>query len=94
MLSEKDPQPLARYSRGVPAELERIVTKSLHKDREERYQVMKDLALDLKSLKRRLEFEAELERSTPPELRGAGGAAKPTDAREVSSDPGEAAVHL
>jgi len=72
ILSEKEPPPLARYAREVPAELERIVSKSLRKDREERYQVMKDLALDLKSLKLRLEFEAELERTTSPERRSAG----------------------
>jgi serine/threonine protein kinase len=34
---ESEPPPLARYSE-VPAELERIITKALRKDREERYQ--------------------------------------------------------
>ena len=37
ILSEKEPQPLARYSRDVPAELERIVAKALRKDRDQRY---------------------------------------------------------
>lgn len=45
-----------------PAELERIVTKTLRKNLDERYQSVKDLALDLKSLKRNLEFSAEIER--------------------------------
>lgn len=67
ILSEKEPQPLARYSREVPAELERIVSKALRKDKDERYQTIKDFLLDLKSLKRELEFEAKLERSTPPQ---------------------------
>jgi eukaryotic-like serine/threonine-protein kinase len=58
-----DPPVLTRYVSHVPAELERIVTKALRKDREERYQVVKDLGLDLKILKQRLEFEAELKRS-------------------------------
>ncbi|MDQ3648978.1 MAG: protein kinase [Acidobacteriota bacterium] len=57
-----EPPILTRYAPDVPAELERIVTKALRKDKEERYQVVKDLGLDLKSLKQRLEFEAELER--------------------------------
>ncbi len=70
ILGEKEPMPLARYARAVPPELERIVTKALRKDREERYQTVKDLALDLKSLKQRLEFEAELQRSTSPESGG------------------------
>ncbi|MBA2524562.1 MAG: serine/threonine protein kinase [Pyrinomonadaceae bacterium] len=81
ILSEKEPQPLARYSREVPAELERVVSKALRKNRDERYQTIKDLLLDLKNLKQELEFAVKLERSTPPELSGAGGAAKPTDGR-------------
>jgi eukaryotic-like serine/threonine-protein kinase len=92
ILSEKEPQPLARYSREVPAELERVVSKALRKDKDERYQTIKDFLLDLKSLKKELEFEAKLERSTPPELTGAGGASKPTAGQEVSTGPGQAAV--
>jgi hypothetical protein len=34
----------------VPSGLERIVAKSLRKDREERYQTVRDFQLDLKSL--------------------------------------------
>jgi serine/threonine-protein kinase len=60
---EREPSPLARYSKGVPAELDRIVSKALRKNREERYQTAKDLALDLKNLKQELEVQARLERS-------------------------------
>ncbi|MDX6612326.1 MAG: eukaryotic-like serine/threonine-protein kinase [Blastocatellia bacterium] len=70
ILSDKESQPLARYAREVPAELERIVDKALRKNREERYQGIKDLALDVKSLKTQSDFEAKLERSIPPETRG------------------------
>ena len=52
-----EPPPLPRVVPGVPAELARIVNKSLRKDREERYQVVKDLWLDLKALKQELEFQ-------------------------------------
>ncbi|HLN99372.1 MAG TPA: protein kinase [Pyrinomonadaceae bacterium] len=68
ILSDKEPAPLARFTRQVPAELERIVAKALHKNREERYQTIKDMQLDLKSLKHRLDFDAEVERSQPPEM--------------------------
>jgi serine/threonine-protein kinase len=61
------PLPLARYSQEAPAELERIVTKALAKDKEERYQTAKDLLIDLKRLRQRQELEAELERSMSPE---------------------------
>ena len=62
ILSEKEPQPLARYSRDTPAELERIVSKALRKNRDERYQTIQDMRLDLKSLGQELEFERKLER--------------------------------
>ena len=47
-----EPPPLAQLSPDVPHELERIVTKALAKDPDERYQVVKDLLLDLKTLQR------------------------------------------
>ena len=59
----REPLPLSRFVPEAPPELLRIVSKSLEKDREERYQVVKDLLLDLKRLKKRLEFEAERVRS-------------------------------
>lgn len=55
---------LSKCIADCPQELERIVTKTLRKNREERYQVIKDLALDLKSLRKELEFSAEFERAT------------------------------
>lgn len=61
---QKTPQPLARFARDVPGELQRIVTKALAKDREERYQTVKDLLIDLRKLRQGLEFEAEQERSS------------------------------
>jgi eukaryotic-like serine/threonine-protein kinase len=68
ILSDKEHAPLARFTRQVPHELERIVEKALRKNREERYQTIKDMLLDLKSLKHRLEFDAEVERSGQPEM--------------------------
>ena len=62
-----EPLPLSRVARGVPSELIRIVNKSLRKDREERYQVVKDLWLDLKALKQELEFQDKLDRSVATE---------------------------
>src|SRR4030095_16858871 len=62
----------------VQAELQRIVSKALRKDKEERYQVVKDLYLDLKSLKQELEFEARLQHSTLPESNGEIGSREET----------------
>jgi serine/threonine protein kinase/Tol biopolymer transport system component len=63
-----EPPSLSILMPGLPAELNRIVSKSLRKDREERYQVVKDLWLDLKSLKQELEFQEKLERSIVPDV--------------------------
>src|SRR5207244_10312731 len=60
----KEPPPLARYSREVPSELERIVSKALRKDREQRYQTSKHSLIDLKRLSDQLAFGATLGSST------------------------------
>ncbi len=62
----RDPLPLARFAPDTPAELERIVAKSIRKDPEERYQTAGDLLVDLRALKDERTFQARLERSTPP----------------------------
>ena len=61
-----EPPPLSRFSSEVPTELVRIVNKALRKDREERYQGVKDLLLDLKSLREELDFKVKLDRSIEP----------------------------
>ena len=63
-ITQKEPPPLARFAPHVPAELEWIVMKALRKDRDERYQTIKELLTDLRRLKQRLEFEVELERTS------------------------------
>lgn len=55
----KEAPPLSQYLPEAPAELQRIVKKVLRKDRDERYQTAKDVALDLKNLQRQFESEKE-----------------------------------
>jgi serine/threonine protein kinase len=61
------PAPLTRFSTDAPRKLEEIVGKALEKDREERYQGAMDLLVDLRRLRKRREFEAELARLEAPE---------------------------
>jgi eukaryotic-like serine/threonine-protein kinase len=68
-----EPIPLTRFSPELPSKLEEIVAKTLEKDREERYQTVKDLLVDMRRLRKRLEFEAELERSKPSDGLAAPG---------------------
>ena len=63
---DKEPPPLLRYDDETPAELQRIVTKCLRKERDERYQTMRDVLLDLRELRDELALEAKLERSIRP----------------------------
>ncbi len=62
-----EPTPLTSLVPIIPREIERIVNKALKKNLAERYQSATDLLVDLKSCQKRLEFEAELERSSSPE---------------------------
>ena len=68
LILQKEPAPLTRHTPEVPAELERIVSKALTKNRDERYQSAKDLLIDLRNLKRKLEVDAEIDRTSPPEF--------------------------
>jgi hypothetical protein len=65
---EKDPMPLTQLENvKVPAELQRIVSKSMAKNAEERYQSAKDMLIDLRNLKKEVDREAEIERSVSPQ---------------------------
>ena len=73
---EKEPPPLAHAGGpGVPEELQRIVAKSIAKDPDERYQTAKDMLIDLRNLKKRLELDAEMERSAAFGTSAIGGQA-------------------
>ena len=85
LILQKEAAPLTRFAPNVPTELERIVTKALTKDREDRYQTMKDLLIDLRALKRKMEVDAEIDRTVAPELRSA---------LSTSSGQGVATAHV
>ena len=62
----KEPVPLNQLAPDIPRELQRIVEKSLRKDREQRYQTAKDLLIDLKDVKQDLELQNKQERTAAP----------------------------
>jgi serine/threonine protein kinase len=62
---QNEPEPLEEFAPDTPAEFQRIISKALRKDREERYQTIKDLSIDLKTLKEDLSFQQKLDRSRP-----------------------------
>jgi serine/threonine protein kinase/predicted Zn-dependent protease len=52
----EEPQPVARFNNKVSQELERIVSKALEKEKEERYQHIDDLLADLRRERKSLEY--------------------------------------
>jgi len=78
---ERDPPPISESVEDTPPELERIVKKSLRKDQNERYQIVKELAIDLRSLRKELERSSMLERSITT---GTGSSASSEYARASS----------
>ena len=60
---QKDPPPLKFHAVEIPPELQRIVARTLIKNRDERYQTARDLLNDIKDLKEELSFAAKQARS-------------------------------
>ena len=58
-----DPPSLCQVVPDLPRQLERIVEKTLRKDRDHRYQHVKDLQIDLEDLLEELKFEAKLNKT-------------------------------
>jgi serine/threonine-protein kinase len=83
LVLHKEPPALRLFNPEAPDELGRIVTKALAKDAAERYQTAKDLQIDLRNLLRKLEVDAEIERSTAPDAETAADA---ETARGVSTE--------
>jgi len=80
-----EPPPLRKYFPEAPAELNRIVSKALKKDREERYQSVKELLIDLKTLKQELDFEV---RMGGPTLTSAGDGERAATQNELADQTG------
>jgi serine/threonine-protein kinase len=87
----QEPPPLALYSPAAPVELQRIVSKALRKERDERYQVVKDLLLDLKSLKQQLEVELAQEIPTAKESEVTSGQEVVQSGSSEASETGDVA---
>src|SRR5262245_4977392 len=89
----QEPAPLRQFAPDAPAELQRIVTKALRKDRDDRYQRVKDLLLDLKDLMQELEFEAKLKGAKQFVVPTAVGVATPLAGGTTNAQPAEAATN-
>jgi len=80
---------LSRLAPGVSPELEKIVSKCLRKNREERFQSVKDLQIDLKDLRQELDFQAKLGRSVAANISSVNvaGEIRPSEISEGDESP-------
>jgi len=65
-LMNSEPQPLMRFAANVPSELQRIVSKTLRKNKDERYQTMRDILADLKDLRETVAFDERSKKTPSP----------------------------
>jgi serine/threonine-protein kinase len=79
---------------SAPADLQRIIRRCLAKDKEERYQTIKDVAIELKELRRELETSAGSDTTVPPLVNSEDGRStdsvltiEATAARSASTPP-------
>lgn len=60
----RDPESLLPHLPEGPRELDRVIARAMRKDREERYQTIKDFLIELKDLKRELETPSQRYRAS------------------------------
>ena len=74
----KEPVPLRQIIPDVPSEIERIINKLLRKDSDERYQTIKDVLIDLRDIRKELEFQDKLKGTVPSGQEKVNTPASPT----------------
>jgi serine/threonine protein kinase/TolB-like protein len=67
-----DPPPPVEFAPDIPYEVERIISKTLRKDRDDRYQSVRDLLIDLQDFKKEVEFQSKLQGTVRPEHTSTG----------------------
>src|SRR5258706_1769468 len=78
--------PISDFNPSAPAELQRIVRRCLAKDPDERYQSIKEVAIELKELRREI-GGAGIDTTVPPPTRGRTAEVPGADTRSESGGP-------
>jgi serine/threonine protein kinase/Tol biopolymer transport system component len=84
--------PIKEFNPAAPSDLQRIVRRCLAKDPEERYQTIKDVAIELRELRREIDGGVEFDATVPPNsgetlLTRGSDVALSQPARAVSTEP-------
>ena len=77
--------PLADLNPSAPAELQRIVRRCLAKDADERYQSIKEVAIELKELRREMEGAAALDATASPSMEESSQRPGDAETRSISA---------
>src|SRR5436309_8273950 len=83
----EQPTPIANFNPDVPYDLQRIVRRCLAKDPEERYQTIKDVAIEIKEVRRELQGRAGIDTTVPPPSTVGSTIHEGADASHISSAP-------
>ncbi len=83
-----EPAPPIESAPDLPYEIERIIGKALRKEREQRYQSVRDLLIDLQDYKKESEFQAKLQRAPRSGALRADGTRSSSGWRVPAYNPG------
>src|SRR5438876_3417507 len=83
----EQPTPIANFDPDVPYDLQRIVRRCLAKDPEERYQTIKDVAIEIKEVRRDLQGRAGIDTTVPPASTVGSTIDEGGDAAHISAAP-------
>jgi serine/threonine protein kinase len=83
----EQPTPITNFNPDVPYDLQRIVRRCLAKDPEDRYQTIKDVAIEIKEVRRELQGRAGIDTTIPPAPNVAVTSGGGADAVHISATP-------
>src|SRR2546425_2812288 len=83
----EQPKPITNFNPDVPYDLQRIVRRCLAKDPEERYQTIKDVAIEIKEVRRELQSRAGIDTTVPPASIVGSTIHEGADASRISAAP-------
>src|SRR6058998_1967482 len=83
----EQPTPITNFNPDVPYDLQRIVRRCLAKDPEERYQTIKDVAIEIKEVRRELQGRAGIDITVPPASTAGSTSHQGADASHISAPP-------
>src|SRR6266496_2993904 len=83
----EQPTPISNFDPDVPYDLQRIVRRCLAKDPEERYQTIKDVAIEIKEVRRELQGRAGIDTTVPTPSTVGSTIHEGADASHISAAP-------